>query len=136
MARPAPQVEPLRKEVPPPPVSPPPIKHISKEVLPELIQEMAAERDPVGIVLSQVVEVTHDAKSLRFTFASNYAMETARQNSERLKALVARHTGYDGPIEFLKTLPKADPAQSEKRQTNELANTIATMFRGEVLHLQ
>ncbi len=97
---------------------------------------MAAERDPVGIVLSQVVEVSHDDKSLRFTFASNYAMETARQNSERLKALVARHTGYDGPIEFLKTLPKADPALSEKRQTNELANTIATMFRGEVLHLQ
>ncbi|HCG64948.1 MAG TPA: DNA polymerase III subunit gamma/tau [Sphaerochaeta sp.] len=136
MARPAPQVEPQRKEVPPPPVSPPPVKHITKDLLPELIQEMAAERDPVGIVLSQVVEVSHDDKSLRFTFASNYAMETARQNSERLKALVARHTGYDGPIEFLKTLPKADLAQSEKRQTNELANTIATMFRGEVLHLQ
>ncbi|WP_422479903.1 DNA polymerase III subunit gamma/tau [Pleomorphochaeta sp. DL1XJH-081] len=111
-------------------------KKITMERLPELIQEMAAERDPAGIVLSQVVAVNHTEELLSFIFASKYAMESAKQNEETLRKLVARHTGYDGPLQFSKE--ETNPAQTStpKMKTDEIANTIATMFRGEVLHLQ
>lgn len=114
-----------------------PIKTITKELLPELIQQLAAERDPVGIVLSQVVEVVHDENNLRFIFASSYAMETAKQNTERLRTLIARHTGYDGPVSFERLEQKTDEKpQSEKRSTDELAHTIASQFRGEIINAQ
>lgn len=107
---------------------------ISKELLPELIQELAADRDPVGIVLSQVVDVSQDDRGVCFIFASQYAMDTAKQNSERLRSLVARHSGYDGPMSFARIEPKQAQAPTDKRSTDELVHTIASMFRGEVLH--
>lgn len=111
-------------------------KKITMERLPELIQEMAAERDPAGIVLSQVVAVNHTEELLSFIFASKYAMESAKQNEETLRKLVARHTGYDGPLQFSKEEPNPAQTSTPKMKTDEIANTIATMFRGEVLHLQ
>jgi DNA polymerase-3 subunit gamma/tau len=109
-------------------------RQITKELLPELIQQLAAERDPVGIVLSQVVEVSHDDQALRFVFASKYAMDTAKQNEERLRTLVSRHTAtMDRCSSSGSSKRKEAQAPAEKRTTDELAHTIATLFRGEVL---
>ena len=112
----------------------PSVRMITKEVLPHLIQQLAAERDPVGIVLSQVIDVAHDEKSLKFVFASKYAMDSAKQHEERLRTLVARHTGYDGPMTFERLEQrKEEKSKTETHTTDELAHTIATLFRGEVL---
>lgn len=124
----APKIVPER-----PPVIAPPGKEITKDLLPELIQQLAAERDPVGIVLSQVIDVTQDSTGVHFIFASKYAMDTAKQNGERLRNLVARHTGYDGPMSFERIQDAEKEPKAEKRSTDELAQSIASMFRGEVL---
>lgn len=109
------------------------LKPITKALLPELIQELAAERDPVGMVLSQAIDVHQDEKGLRFIFASNYALENAKQNEATLRKLILRHTGYDGKIEFLKEETKEEPKLEKATPTDDIAQTIATMFRGEVL---
>ncbi len=109
---------------------------ITMERLPELIQEMAAERDPTGIVLSQVVSIDHTEHLLTFVFASKYASDSAKQHEETLRKLVARHTGYDGPIQFTREEIKDHQEEKQKQKIDDVANTIATMFRGEVLHLQ
>lgn len=106
---------------------------ISKEMLPELIQEMAAERDPAGIVLSQVTDITQSEKTLTFVFSSNYALETAKQNEEKLRTLVRRHTGYDGPVVFTKAETKQEGETGPHRNADETVNTIATLFRGEII---
>ncbi|MDD3366219.1 MAG: hypothetical protein PHS67_03025, partial [Sphaerochaetaceae bacterium] len=82
---------------------------------------------------SQAIDVHQDEKSLRFIFASNYALENAKQNEETLRKLILRHTGYDGKIEFLKEETKEEPKLEKATPTDDIAQTIATMFRGEVL---
>jgi DNA polymerase-3 subunit gamma/tau len=119
-----------------PVVQRPKLERITMESLPELIQDMAAERDPAGIVLSQVVSVNHTDEAVEFVFASQYAMEHAKQKEETLRKLVARHTGYDGPIRFSRETIADNKPEVQKKKTDDVAQTIATLFRGEVLHLQ
>lgn len=137
---PVPKETPVVVEKPQPPVEQPvkevkQYKRVTMERLPELIQEMAAERDPAGMVLSQVVDVHHSEELLSFIFASKYAMESAKQNEEPLRKLVLKHTGYDGPLQFSKEEAPNIQTSTPKKKTDEIANTIATMFRGEVVHL-
>jgi len=49
---------------------------------------------------------------------------------------VARHTGYDGPIRFSRETIADNKPEVQKKKTDDVAQTIATLFRGEVLHLQ
>jgi DNA polymerase-3 subunit gamma/tau len=119
-----------------PVVQRPKLERITMESLPELIQDMAAERDPAGIVLSQVVSVNHTDEAVEFVFASQYAMEHAKQKEETLRKLVACHTGYDGPIRFSRETIADNKPEVQKKKTDDVAQTIATLFRGEVLHLQ
>ncbi len=86
------------------------------------------------MVLSQAIDVYQDEKALHFIFASNYALENAKQNEKTLRALIFRHTRYDGNVEFLKEETRKEPNIEKVKPTNNIAQTIATLFRGEVLH--
>lgn len=118
------------------PPSQPDMRKINKEQLPELIQEMAAERNPIGIVLSQAISVDHQEHLLTFIFASKFAMQNAKQNEQALRSLVTRHTGYDGPIEFKLEEAQAQESSARKVKTDNVAQTIATLFRGEIVQAQ
>jgi hypothetical protein len=110
----------------------PPIK-ITKEILPTLIQEMANERDPVGIILSQIVDVSHEEKKLTFVFSSRYAMETAKQHEEKLRSLIFRVTGYEGALSFSVSELKKTSQPEEKHKNDITVQAIATLFRGEII---
>jgi DNA polymerase-3 subunit gamma/tau len=125
----------VEKEVPKPqqPVAPikMELKPITRERLPEIIQQVAAERDPVGIILSQVVDVYQDETHLTFVFASAYALQNAKQNEQKLQHLILRLSGYDGPIQYI--LEEKEKKEELKPISDEVAQTIATVFRGEIV---
>ncbi len=124
---------PVEKKSPP---EKPKMRRITKEELPLLIQEMAAERDPVGIVLSQAIGVDHQDDLLTFVFASRFAMQNAKQNERSLQSLVMRHTGYDGPIEFQLEKTEERKEKVRKPKSDDIAQAIATLFRGEIVQSQ
>ena len=110
-------------------------ERITKDSLPELIQETAAERDPAGIILSQVVDVQHTGENLTFVFASKFAMESAKQNEKALRVLIQRFTQFEN-LNFSLEEPKPPIQEKETQDSNDIAQTIATLFRGEILPTQ
>jgi DNA polymerase III subunit gamma/tau len=121
------------QEKPPVPVQPKPPVKITKDILPTLIQEMANERDPVGIILSQIIDVTHEEKKLSFVFSSRYAMETAKQHEEKLRSLIYRITGYEGALSFSVSEMKKTVQPEEKHKNDITVQAIANLFRGEII---
>ncbi len=103
---------------------------LDKSLLPSLVQELAKTRQPVGMVLSQAVDLFQDEEALKIIFASAYALDTAKQNKKTLTALITKITGYSGKVEFLKEQPEEAPKEAEN---DTLTQEIASMFRGEVV---
>ena len=104
---------------------------ITKETLPELIQVLAAQRDPTGYILSQVVDVQQTEDMLSFVFASKFVLQNAKQNEASLRSLITVHTGYDGPIQLILEEPKDRPVKPQAG--DDMAHTVAALFRGEIL---
>jgi DNA polymerase-3 subunit gamma/tau len=104
---------------------------LTKEILTEMIQKLAAERDTVGMVLSQLVEFNHSENGLELLFASKYMLDTATQNRDKIASLILKYSGYEGPITFerFKEIKKEKP----KEPPNKVAQEIATLFRGELI---
>ncbi len=105
-------------------------RELNKALLPELIQALAKERQPAGMVLSQASDLYRDGEGVKILFSSAYALDNANQNKEVLTALLKRVAGYQGRVDFLKE--EAPPPEEEKEE-DPLLKDIATMFRGEVL---
>ncbi|PKL12187.1 MAG: hypothetical protein CVV52_11005, partial [Spirochaetae bacterium HGW-Spirochaetae-8] len=125
-------IAPLQAETPAPDVPKPSVK-ITKDILPKLIQEMAHERDPAGIILSQVVDIVHDDKQLLIVFSSRYALQTAKQNEEKLRALIHKTAGYEGPLNFSVQEIKPVFKPEDKHKNDTTIHTIANLFRGEII---
>lgn len=104
---------------------------LTKEILTEMIQKLASERDTVGMVLSQLVEFNHSENSLDLFFASKYMLDTATQNREKIASLILKYSGYEGPITFerFKEIKKEKPQEAP----NKVAQEIVTLFRGELI---
>jgi DNA polymerase-3 subunit gamma/tau len=117
----------------PAPAAPKPQVKITKDLLPKLIQEMAHERDPAGIILSQVVDIVHDDKQVLIVFSSRYALQTAKQNEEKLRALIYRTAGYEGPLNFSVQEAKPVAKPEDKHKNDTTVHTIASLFRGEII---
>src|SRR5690554_2364930 len=116
------QVEQQQKEVRP----------FTQNDLTEIIQKLSTQRDQLGVYLSHIISFTQDDKSLKLVFGSPFALDSASKNKEKLQELILESTGYSGPIEFVRF--KEQPQSKEKKENNsQLANTIASMFRGEVI---
>lgn len=125
-------VAPPQAATPTPDVPKPPVK-ITKDILPKLIQEMAHERDPAGIILSQVVDIVHDDKQLLIVFSSRYALQTAKQNEEKLRVLIHKTAGYEGPLNFSVQEIKPALKPEDKHKNDTTIHTIANLFRGEII---
>ena len=125
-------IAPPQAATPAPDVPKPPVK-ITKDILPKLIQEMAHERDPAGIILSQVVDIVHDDKQLLIVFSSRYALQTAKQNEEKLRALIYKTAGYEGPLNFSVQEIKPALKPEDKHKNDTTIHTIANLFRGEII---
>ncbi len=105
-------------------------REFNKALLPELIQALAKERQPAGMVLSQASDLYRDEEGVKIVFSSAYALDNATQNKEVLTDLLQRVAGYQGRVDFLKEEP---PPPAEEKDEDPLLKNIATMFRGEVL---
>ncbi len=105
-------------------------RELNKALLPELIQALAKERQPAGMVLSQASDLYRDEEGAKILFSSAYALDNANQNKEVLTALLQRVAGYRGRVDFLKEEP---PPVEEEPEEDPLLTNIATMFRGEVV---
>jgi DNA polymerase III subunit gamma/tau len=116
-----------------PAVVPKPQVKITKEILPKLIQEMAHERDPAGIILSQVVDIVHEGNQLSIVFSSRYALQTAKQNEEKLRSLFHKTAGYEGPLLFSVLEPKPVAKPEDKHKNDTAVHTIVDLFRGEII---
>ena len=105
-------------------------REFNKALLPELIQALAKERQPAGMVLSQASDLYRGEEGVKIVFSSAYALDNATQNKEVLTDLLQRVAGYQGRVDFLKEEP---PPPAEEKDEDPLLKNIATMFRGEVL---
>jgi DNA polymerase-3 subunit gamma/tau len=106
------------------------VKEFNKALLPELIQALAKERQPAGMVLSQASNLYRDAEGVKIVFSSAYALDNANQNKDVLINLLQRVAGYEGRVDFLKEAP---PPVVDEQEKDPLLKEIASMFRGEVL---
>ncbi|HHU87746.1 MAG TPA: DNA polymerase III subunit gamma/tau [Spirochaetales bacterium] len=106
------------------------VKEFNKALLPELIQALAKERQPAGMVLSQASNLYRDAEGVKIVFSSAYALDNANQNKDVLINLLQRVAGYEGRVDFLKEAP---PPVVNEQEKDPLLKEIASMFRGEVL---
>ena len=105
------------------------VKEFNKALLPELIQALAKDRQPAGMVLSQASNLYRDEEGVKIVFSSAYALDNATQNKDVLVNLLQRVTGYEGRVDFLKEAP---PSAVEEEK-DPLLKEISSMFRGEVL---
>jgi len=111
-----------------------PPKPFSKEILTTLIQKLSSERDQLGMILSQVVDFRQNEDSLVLVFASKFAFDSAKNSSQKIKDLIAKEGNIGGAISFERF--KEEEKENEKtieKPNDNLANTIASMFRGEII---
>ncbi|MGD1831891.1 MAG: DNA polymerase III subunit gamma/tau [Sphaerochaetaceae bacterium] len=145
-------VSPVKKAVTPPPVKPvrqkleekeqeqviqkniepePVVKreHIDQQTISSLIQKMAQQRDSTGLLLHQVVKVEDGGDSLRLVFSSQYALDSAKEEMKRFQKMFFEHCGFNGSVVF--DIDK--PEEKEVKEDDTVIQTIANMFRGEIL---
>ena len=107
-------------------------KKVTKDILPAIIQKLATERNPLGNIIGQVVDIAQNDQSVTITFSTRFVMDVAKQNEEKIRSLINEESGYDGKIAFAITEPK--PSLVEERQkTDEIIKMVTTVFRGEVV---
>jgi len=104
------------------------IEKIDKQVISSLIQKMAQQRDNVGLLLHQVVNVHQIEDALHLVFASQYALDSAKEEKKKFSDIFAKHCNFKGEIFFELEELKEVPVTNDT-----LIETIADMFRGEIL---
>ena len=103
-------------------------KEINQQMLSSLIQTMAQQRDNAGLLLHQVVELEDKGDSLRLVFSSQYALDSAKQQHLHFSQLFFEQCGFKGEILF-----EIEEQKVESVKEDEVAQTIATMFRGDII---
>jgi len=107
-------------------------KTVSMDILPTITQQLAVERNPLGIIMSQVVAINQSEVDVTMVFPSRFAMQSAKQGEEKIRQLVKDETGYDGRLSFAVLEPKPSEAE-ERHSTDEIVNLVKTVFRGDVV---
>ncbi len=105
-------------------------EEITQQVLTSLIQQLAQQRDNIGLLLHQVVKIEDKGESLHLVFSTQYALDSAKQEMKRFKQLFLEHCAFTGSLLFELEQKKME---QEPVREDELVQTIATMFRGEIL---
>jgi DNA polymerase-3 subunit gamma/tau len=105
---------------------------LNKATLAELTQLAAAQRDQIGLIFGQAVDLELKEEVLHITFSSQYALDSAKAHQKELSSFLTRHSGFEGNIVMQKLVkpPKAD----KKETSDKLAEDVASLFRGEVVH--
>jgi DNA polymerase-3 subunit gamma/tau len=109
-----------------------PAKRVTKDILPAITQQLAIERNQLGIIISQVVDVVEKEDQVVLVFSSRFSMQTAKLNEEKIRSLIEHETGYDGKIDFGIIEVKQTEGQTRKNM-DEVIDLVKTTFRGEIV---
>lgn len=109
-----------------------PAKRVTKDILPAITQQLAIERNQLGIIISQVVDVVEKEDRVVLVFSSRFSMQTAKLNEEKIRSLIEHETGYDGKIDFRIIEVKQTEGQTRKNM-DEVIDLVKTTFRGEIV---
>lgn len=109
-----------------------PVKRVTKDILPAITQQLAIERNQLGIIISQVVDVVEKEDQVVLVFSSRFSMQTAKLNEEKIRSLIEHETGYDGKIDFGIIEVKQTEGQTRKNM-DEVIDLVKTTFRGEIV---
>ncbi|NCB02293.1 MAG: DNA polymerase III subunit gamma/tau, partial [Spirochaetia bacterium] len=105
-------------------------KEITLQVIREMSQVLAEQRDSVGMLLHQVVSIDFTPTLLTIIFSSEYVVSQTKEHMSRLGEIFLQHTGFSGKIvcEVEKKV-----VETITSTTDEVVKRIATLFRGEIL---
>ena len=105
-------------------------KVITIEIIREMSQLLAEQRDSVGMLLHQVVGIDYKKENLTIMFSSIYVVNQAKEHTTRLKEIFLQHCGFTGILQY--ELEKKEEEKA-KDTTDKIVQNIASMFRGEIV---
>ncbi|MFA5570191.1 MAG: DNA polymerase III subunit gamma/tau [Sphaerochaetaceae bacterium] len=103
---------------------------LTKELLIELAQQLAHNRDSLGLVLTQLISCEVSADEAILTFPTQYVVDSAQRHVKQLRSLILTHTGFDHKLTMVSLPPEP---KKEAPKEDSLAHNIATLFRGDVI---
>ncbi len=105
-------------------------KEINMPLIREMSQQLAEQRDAVGMLLHQVIAVEYVKNLLTVIFSSEYAKNQAQEHSSRLAEIFLQHSGFNGKLVF----EVEKKVEIEKQDSSDdIVSNIASLFRGEIL---
>lgn len=105
-------------------------KEITLELIRDMSQHLAQQRDAVGMLLHQVVGINYTKEHLSIIFSSVYVVNQAKEHSARLREIFSQYCGFNGNLDF--ELEKKEENKA-KEVGDEVVRNIVSMFRGEII---
>ena len=107
-------------------------KEITVQIIREMSQLLAEQRDAVGMLLHQVVDIDYKKNHLIIMFSSIYVVNQAKEHTNRLKEIFYQHCGFSGTLSY--ELEKKEEEKT-KEVGDEVIQDIVSMFRGEIINI-
>ncbi len=105
-------------------------KEITLKIIREMSQQLAEQRDAVGMLLHQVVGIDYKREHLIIMFSSVYVVNQAKEHSARLKEIFLHYCGFSGTMQFELEVKEEEQTKIEG---DEVIQKIVSMFRGEIV---
>jgi DNA polymerase-3 subunit gamma/tau len=107
-------------------------KEVTVQIIREMSQLLAEQRDAVGMLLHQVVDIDYKKDHLIIMFSSIYVVNQAKEHTNRLKEIFFQHCGFSGTLSY--ELEKKEE-EKIKEVGDEVMQDIVSMFRGEIINI-